>query len=102
MSDGYKVVPESLREMADVVSEVATEYEKLSADIRGHRLDNDALGLLGRLADVSAEYNGAVDEFSENLDTSARDTADGAESLRKAAEVYLAKDEEWWERFGYM
>lgn len=102
MSGGYKVVPRSLVDMARVVDQTATEYERLSQRIGDMRLGSDALGLLGRMADLPSAYNEGVAEFSEHMRESARHTRDGAQALRNAATVYMAKDEDWWKQFGYM
>lgn len=77
-SGGFEVAADQLEDAAIAFEDVAADWSRLSTELSGWALADDALGFLGRQAGVVGEYNAALAVIQGK-------TANGAANLQQAA-----------------
>lgn len=64
-------------------------------------LKDGDLGLIGRATGIVEEYKRAVEVVSTHVKTGAANLATAGDNLKKAADLYEAQDERYYDAFGY-
>lgn len=99
--NGYLVVPAALRNAQKTYDVVAASWDTLREDVLSWTLEDGDLGLLGRLAGVVGDYNGAVQEIADKLQTGSQSLHSAGEALNHVAAAYEAQDEKYYAAFGW-
>lgn len=102
MSDGFKVVPQSLRDTAKAFDAAAGQWKAANTAVSGATLNDDALGLLGRLSGFVTSYNSTVTTASGLLTQGETALHDAATKLGTVASTYENKDADYYAMFGYL
>ncbi|MFL6142159.1 MAG: hypothetical protein ACJ72N_09895 [Labedaea sp.] len=98
---GYRVVPASLRNAQKAFAITGDEWDALRKDMAGWTLGDTDLGLLGRLAGVVSDYNGAVTTITDKLQTGAQSLHAAGTALDSVAAAYEKQDETYYAKFGW-
>jgi uncharacterized protein YukE len=96
----FRVVPEALRGNVKELDEVAGAWSGAKDKLQYVWMADDALGLLG--GNAPARHNAAVTEIVKRLGEGYTALHNAAESLKAVAELYGAKDEAYYKKFGYL
>lgn len=98
---GYEVVPGSLRKMAQELENATEHWRTLADSLAEFRMHQWDLGPAGLVAEYPERYEEAADKFSDKIREGADRLAEAAPALNKVADYYLAKEEEYYLKFGY-
>jgi uncharacterized protein YukE len=100
----YRVVPQALRDMATEYQDAGDEWARLVAVLDGHEaaLRDDALGLLGQVANFVTTYNDARTAMLKELRQAQQALSDAGDTLGDVARHYEDKEFEYYREFGYL
>jgi hypothetical protein len=99
---GFEVIPQALRDTQTAFDDAASRWDNLSQkDLPTWRMHDGDLGLLGRLAGVVQDYNGAIDQVIGKAKAGSDGFRQASVNLDKAAKAYEAQDEEYYKQFGW-
>jgi uncharacterized protein YukE len=101
MGDGWRVVPQALRDTQKSFDDTANRWQSLQTSVAGWKLGDGDLGLLGRAAGIIGDYNGSVDQIHTKLGTGYQSLHDASTALNGVAAEYEKQDEAYFEAFGY-
>lgn len=101
--EGYRVVPGALRNAQQAFDAAAGQWTTFHRfNLPGWRMEPGTLGLLGRLAGVVGDYNGAVDTISNTVESGIAEFTAGSDALHESANAYEAQEEDYYAEFGYV
>jgi hypothetical protein len=66
------------------------------------RMAPGGMGLIGRMAGFPEDYNNAVQEITGKVKSGIDQLGQNSDNMGRIAQVYIAKDREYYERFGYI
>ncbi len=102
MSQAFYVVPQALRDAAKLIDQMADNWGSAARIAEQSSLHEKDLGILGEQADFVTRYNDAQSSAADTLKEGSVNLRDWARTLDKVADVYEAKDTEYYEKFNYI
>lgn len=99
---GFLAVPAAVRNAQKTYDIVADSWTQLGADMLGWKLEPTDLGLIGRLADVTSDYNEAIDTIAAKVGTGAERLRAAGVALNEVATAYEAQDSAYYAKFGWL
>ena len=102
MAEDFRVVPDALVRLATALRKAADSWNSVASTVDGMRMGALDLGMLGEARDYPTRYNTIKDQVHDVLDDGVTVWQDMATAMDAVAQTYLAKDAEWYERFGYL
>jgi hypothetical protein len=89
----YTVAAHALRTASKTLNDTAAAWVAAGSELNGAKLGTDDLGYLGRVANIPAKYNTAVDAVWQKIDQGQSILALSAVQLRMTANNYDHADD---------
>jgi len=99
---GFWVVPGALRKTATAWDTCRADWEYFLSQLPIAKMDDLTMGLVGRKANFTRDYNNAIDTIMDTTRSGITQMADNYTDLDKVATEYEDHDKEYYERFGYI
>jgi hypothetical protein len=95
----FRVVPAALRRNVTELDQVADAWQGAQFKLTGVWMADDDLGTVG--SSGPARHNAAISEIVTRLGAGFTALNNAAEALKAVADMYAAKDDEYYRTFGY-
>lgn len=98
----YRVAPQALRKNATEFYDIADAWTNSKNKLSGAHMATDDLGLLGKLENVPASHNAALNNVLDRLGKGFEALNSAAETLKKIADEYESRDAKYYRKYGYL
>jgi hypothetical protein len=99
----YHVVPAALRQAQQSWDYSADVWQEFAAGLGGRAvLSEHSMGVIGRMAGFTKDYNNAVDEIRGKADSGSSQLKMTGHALAEVAGDYERRDEAYYRKFGYI
>jgi hypothetical protein len=102
MTEGYRVVPDALRDMWEGLGDAHRDWGDMRDSVDNLVLRTLSLGVLGELSSYSTAYNDVKDVVVDKLTVGHEALHETAKALEKVAKFYIEQEAEYYEQFGYV